>query len=289
MENVRGCSRTKCCTPTARSGPGAFPNVGSNLASIQLQRNFSKGIPRGPFVRARAGSAAYLAEVVLEIQEGAVPTGLPDHLQAQGLFLVNDRQVEETAPRKKGSTLRETQISPRAVADAEPGSRPQSCAGFESRGFRRPGLSAPRSRLFLAPLQGLSALRSAPRLAPPRRRRVPARPPAAPTYVSPSSVSCWAQVYGRAGGSRGCRRISSSSCTSCLYSSSFMESSPLSWRSSGGSSPPCRSLRGGSQPSTAGGSAGRWVLSMAAGLAGRRGAAAAGAGDGVPRQAGIRE
>lgn len=83
--------------------------MGSDLTSIQLQRNLSSGIPRGPFVgAARAGGAAYLAEVVLEVQEGGVPSGLPDHLQAQGLFLVNDRQVEKTAPRKKKKGKRPT-------------------------------------------------------------------------------------------------------------------------------------------------------------------------------------
>lgn len=45
----------------------------------------------------------YLAEVVLEVQESAVPGRLPDHLQAQGFFLVNNRQVEKTAEGGRGN------------------------------------------------------------------------------------------------------------------------------------------------------------------------------------------
>lgn len=210
----------------------------------------------------------YLAEVVLEVQESAVPGRLPDHLQAQGFFLVNNRQVEKTAEgggetnNENGTTGVRTPTRP----PPPPGAR--RARARVTRGCRKPGLSAAGafrargSRLSLAPLQGLSALPAAPRRGP--ARRLPAgstscpvlslpRPPAAavsgprpptpglrppaPAYVSPSSVSCCAQ----AGGSRGCRRMPSSSCTSCRYSSSFMESRPLSWRSSSGK-PPGRSF-----------------------------------------------
>lgn len=145
--------------------------MGSDLTSIQLQRNLSSGIPRGPFVgAARAGGAAYLAEVVLEVQEGGVPSGLPDHLQAQGLFLVNDRQVEKTAPRKKKREAPHVRPkSPRGTRlTRRPGHgrshvRVSKAGAFGGRGFPRRGAASSwrRSRDF-------------PRSAPLPARRLPA-------------------------------------------------------------------------------------------------------------------
>lgn len=82
--------------------------VPTEVPDIQVAASLQQVLGDFGLVRDDRQVERSLAEVVLEVQEGGVPSGLPDHLQAQGLFLVNDRQVEKTAPRKKKKGKRPT-------------------------------------------------------------------------------------------------------------------------------------------------------------------------------------